>query len=683
MRTFAWILAVLVVAFSLSCETRNLPVGGPPVLTAVMPLTAVAAASVTFTLTNTGGAATSWAWDFGGCATPDTSTSVAPVVVAGSVGSYSCSVTATNDAGSDTFDFTFTVTTSGGGGGSSLGTQGGTITLDNITLTAPARILVGDVNFTHTTAAVPGTPPPDFAAIGQADVITADHPERLDAPLILTFTYSDTGIGDESTVCMLQYTPATGYQAVTVLSLDTTANTITIDARDLATFVIGTTGHSASAVTSAATFDTGFVSNSNGWQINNFNTYFAPSGNCLGMSAYAAWFYHAHPSEALFGKYSDSGAPNSVCRLLITRAHLAQSQYWAMQDFDYQRTLTTTTVGNMMKSYLQMTNQPLILILAGTGSNAHAGVLSGWDADGFNFYDVDYSGQQQHVSWSVANGFGTYQGFTKFAFVAQPSLGRTEDFEALTQEAMGGFTTSSVLAVTTPTPDEHVTGHSTPLEGTISGTVNPDMQVLAYVKGIPQTTTVSLDTFKATLPIDSGDNSVVLVAGVDLDAQSNFYLNAATLLFNVIGDAAKSELLATLTWDQDGTDVDLYCTEPAPSGETAWYANHETSNQLFLDFDNIVGFGPEHITLSTEAGGTMLSGNYIIRVHYFSDHETGLSASGQVSVVIFQGLPDQKMVTVPYFIAGSNKANDAPGSTGADWVDIATVDLIHRTIHVP
>ncbi|MCG3152663.1 MAG: hypothetical protein GEEBNDBF_01965 [bacterium] len=82
----------------------------PPNLTSVTPLNGGAGSSRTFSATNIGGAATSWSWNFGGGASPNTSTAAGPTVTLGAVGSYSCSVTATNGAGNSTFPFTLTVT---------------------------------------------------------------------------------------------------------------------------------------------------------------------------------------------------------------------------------------------------------------------------------------------------------------------------------------------------------------------------------------------------------------------------------------------------------------------------------------------------------------------------------------------------------------------------------------------
>lgn len=85
----------------------NLP---PPDLTAVSPLTGGTGAMQSFSATNIGGAATSWSWDFGGGATPNTSTQANPTPTLGAIGTYNCSVTATNPTGNDVFPFTLEVT---------------------------------------------------------------------------------------------------------------------------------------------------------------------------------------------------------------------------------------------------------------------------------------------------------------------------------------------------------------------------------------------------------------------------------------------------------------------------------------------------------------------------------------------------------------------------------------------
>ncbi len=69
-----------------------------------------AGAQVAFSVTVTGTSPLTYQWDFGGGATPNSFTTESGVVTLGSVGSYTGSVTVSNDWGSDTETFNFTVT---------------------------------------------------------------------------------------------------------------------------------------------------------------------------------------------------------------------------------------------------------------------------------------------------------------------------------------------------------------------------------------------------------------------------------------------------------------------------------------------------------------------------------------------------------------------------------------------
>jgi PKD repeat protein len=91
------------------CMPLQISAGGnPPVINSVSPLAGGANDDVTFTA-NVTNAVTDWSWDFGGGATPDTSTVASPAVKLAGKGDYNASVTATNPFGSDTFNFTLSV----------------------------------------------------------------------------------------------------------------------------------------------------------------------------------------------------------------------------------------------------------------------------------------------------------------------------------------------------------------------------------------------------------------------------------------------------------------------------------------------------------------------------------------------------------------------------------------------
>jgi hypothetical protein len=82
---------------------------GPPVVIGVSPQSGGAGYFVTFRATMAGAPPFTFEWDFGGGATPDTSTAEEPYVQLGAAGVYSGRVTATNMYSSDSYDFEYTV----------------------------------------------------------------------------------------------------------------------------------------------------------------------------------------------------------------------------------------------------------------------------------------------------------------------------------------------------------------------------------------------------------------------------------------------------------------------------------------------------------------------------------------------------------------------------------------------
>jgi uncharacterized protein YfaP (DUF2135 family) len=559
------------------------------------------------------------------------------------------------------------ITYSGSGTGTS---DGGSFEAEDVTITIRPQTLTDDVSFSISEVATPATLPSGLTQVGNAmdvSVGTSDH-EKINGPVKFTVQYDDTGMADETKLLVLHHDTSLGYQAVRILSQDTTANTITFESRSFSPFVLALIDMALPAAV-----DTEFTATSNGWNINNFGSYFSPGGNCLGLSAYATWFFAARSSENLNGKFDAT-----IAQYTGMRAHLAQSQSWGIRDWREEQTLGNAQIITLMKAFLYFTDQPLILLMGTNGRVAHASVLYGYDATNLYFYDVNSHNTQQTLSYT-AGGFGSYGTYNSFGFVALPSLGRTQDFEALTVEAEAGFTTSADIALSAPTAGQEIAAHKTDLTGSLSGSLNSSAQLLANVKGVWQTVPVSSGSFDAEIPVSFGDNTIVLLAGVPIANQSNWYKNSALLFRDIEGTLAATDLLTTLSWDQNDTDVDLYVTDPA--GDTAWYSTDGTTSGLVLDFDNTSGYGPEHITLTADTSGEVLDGTYTISVHYYSNHrEENSLASGRVSIVVNEGEENQAAETVSFSFSTDDSGNDDPGSTGPDWVEIADVDIVNGII---
>jgi uncharacterized protein YfaP (DUF2135 family) len=574
------------------------------------------------------------------------------------------------------------------GGSGTIALGGGTVTTPAATVTAPPGSSIAPQHISIATLAAPPGLPKALTPVGAAVDVSVDSPAMINAPFLIVLPYDPAGVVNENDMAVVHFdTARSRYEPVTILKHDTTAHTFEIESRTFSPFSIV---EFVNSTLDASHSVTNFSPGHNGWNISNFGgipnfgSNFLPGGNCLGMSAYATWYFGNHNSPFLFDEFSASGTP-SIAQLVAVRAHLAQSQYWAQQSSTYLSALGSPATAELMKMYLDIFDQPLILLLGKDGNPTHAGVLYGYDSGGFQFYDVNVVGAPESVSFNGVN-FGTYSNvglsFNTFTYVALPSLGRTEDFATLTAQAEGNFASSSLISLTSPTPGQQVAAHSVDVTGTLSGSLNSTATVFAYVKGIQQNLLTSNGSFSGTLPVANGDNTIILLAAAMLDQQSNWYPNAATLIFDVTGGLPPTTLFTTLAWNQSDTDVDLYVTEPSPSNQTSWFASKQTTNLLTLDFDNTTGFGPEHTTLTTSGPnpGTVLPGDYAINVHYFSDHGTNQSVNGTVSIVLNEGMPNQVLITKPFTIGPSNPGNAAPGSTGLDWISIGTVDLVNGSI---
>jgi hypothetical protein len=190
-------------------------------------------------------------------------------------------------------------------------------------------------------------------------------------------------------------------------------------------------------------------------------------------------------------------------------------------------------------------------------------------------------------------------------------------------------------------------------------------------------------SFDQTIDPAGGPNTEMIIAGTPAYSGllSNTLPNAGVYILKFTGPAL-SVFRSTLRWNQANTDVDQYVTEP--TGATSWYSSHNTAGGLTLDFDNTSGFGPENTTLA--ANLTPIPGNYSVQTHYYSDHGTGQSTSGTVTITLYERDPvKQKMQTKFWQLSTSGAqigtcCNQQPGSTGPDWVNIALVNIVNDVI---
>jgi hypothetical protein len=111
----------------------------------------------------------------------------------------------------------------------------------------------------------------------------------------------------------------------------------------------------------------------------------------------------------------------------------------------------------------------------------------------------------------------------------------------------------------------------------------------------------------------------------------------------------KADLVVTLTWNTDSTDVDLHVIEP--TGEECYYGHRETRLGGNLSVDVTQGYGPEMYILK-DAG----TGDYKIRAKYFAANRNRATTRTKVYATIYRnwGSPDEH-VTRKVISLGDNK----------------------------
>jgi len=90
-----------------------------------------------------------------------------------------------------------------------------------------------------------------------------------------------------------------------------------------------------------------------------------------------------------------------------------------------------------------------------------------------------------------------------------------------------------------------------------------------------------------------------------------------------------ADIVVMITWNTDGTDVDLHVTEP--SGETCYYGNRDTRMGGRLTQDVTQGYGPEMYVLKNAQ-----SGQYLVQAKYFASDRNRAPTRTKVRVIVIR-----------------------------------------------
>ena len=114
------------------------------------------------------------------------------------------------------------------------------------------------------------------------------------------------------------------------------------------------------------------------------------------------------------------------------------------------------------------------------------------------------------------------------------------------------------------------------------------------------------------------------------------------------GSKTQARLRVVLSWDSDGTDLDLHVV--TPEGGHAWYGNRVLPNGGALDVDVTTGYGPEIFSSPAPQ-----KGNYHVYVNYYgSGSNHALLTTAQIAIITNEstGAEKQQVFLVPMRAAG-------------------------------
>jgi Ca-activated chloride channel family protein len=106
-------------------------------------------------------------------------------------------------------------------------------------------------------------------------------------------------------------------------------------------------------------------------------------------------------------------------------------------------------------------------------------------------------------------------------------------------------------------------------------------------------------------------------------------------------DNLDMDIRIIMSWDADGTDIDLHVVEPG--GEEAFYGNNRTGQGGLVSDDITDGYGPEEYLMRIAP-----TGSYALKTNYFASHQQTVSGPATITATVFTnwGRPNEKRETI-------------------------------------
>ena len=161
------------------------------------------------------------------------------------------------------------------------------------------------------------------------------------------------------------------------------------------------------------------------------------------------------------------------------------------------------------------------------------------------------------------------------------------------------------------------------------------------VNGVAMPQRVEADGhFSRPYAFGAGSNSVELRSAGGASRRVQFYESYA--------DKTRPRLRVLLSWDSDGTDLDLHVV--SPDGQHAYYGDRVVANGGALDVDVTTGYGPEIYSSAAPPSGT-----WLVYVNYYgSGSNDQVLTVAQIAILTNENTPDEKrqVFNVPMRNAG-------------------------------
>jgi uncharacterized protein YfaP (DUF2135 family) len=169
------------------------------------------------------------------------------------------------------------------------------------------------------------------------------------------------------------------------------------------------------------------------------------------------------------------------------------------------------------------------------------------------------------------------------------------------------------------------------IEGEILGSIrNSPKPLKLIVNGNAMPLKTSGGKFSRPYSFGNGANNVEV-------RSANGKVRSRVQFYDVKRGGTQSRIRVILSWDTDGTDLDLHVV--SPDGGHCYYGNRKLKDGSALDVDVTTGYGPE-----IYASPGAQKGPYLVYVNYYARRSNKQITTVTVNIITNEGTIDEKVV---------------------------------------